>query len=329
MATQMKNICVNESYDCNLEEWLIKHNTDARWSSKHHTWNLDPTKASINWNLEWPTLETVQLVQGMITAVIEFHDKNGIHGYLHNHKNFLLKFGIKCYLGAHVRDIIKVFIVHDDKSEKKNGDFKEKSKNADVTELASMICYTILGKEMQELPSDWINLIDSVNMLYMIDKQKNVIPVEFVKNHPALWPWRRRFMFYEECWVQATHRTTDRHISQGQTDYICNWVENIALSIKFVDWSSTIPVDTPMRRLFNDMCGRSRLKTNNGYDLLHFLRIFHHHYCDRDKSQNLIVHQTDSKNYEEDEFIEIVTTQCFPLFLVTMYKILCTYDLFF
>ncbi|KAF2315708.1 hypothetical protein GH714_040237 [Hevea brasiliensis] len=100
MTTQRKNICVNESYDCNLEEWLIKHNTDARWSSKHHTWNLDPAKASINWNLEWLTLDTVQLVQGMITAVIEFHDKNGIHGYLHNHKNFLLKFGMKCYLGA-------------------------------------------------------------------------------------------------------------------------------------------------------------------------------------------------------------------------------------
>ncbi|KAF2324116.1 hypothetical protein GH714_006758 [Hevea brasiliensis] len=144
MTTQRKNICVNESYNCNLEEWLIKHNTDARWSSKHHTWNLDSVKASINWNLEWLTLDTVQLVQGMITSVLEFHDKNGIHGYLHNHKNFLLKVGMKCYLGAHVRNIVKVFIVHDGKSEKKNGDLKEKSKNADVTELASMICHTIL-----------------------------------------------------------------------------------------------------------------------------------------------------------------------------------------
>ncbi|XP_057992832.1 uncharacterized protein LOC110668592 [Hevea brasiliensis] len=299
MTTQRKNMCVNESYDCNIEEWLIKHNTDARWSSKHHTWNLDPVKASINWNLEWTTLDTVQLVQGMITSVIEFHDKNEIHGYFHNRKNFLLKFGMKCYFRAHVRNIVKIFIVHDDKSEKKNGDLKDKSKNADVTEFASMICHTILGKEMNELPSNWINPTDSVNMLYTTDRHKNVIPVEFVKNHPALWPWRRRLMFYEECWVRAIHATADMYKYNRKRYYIHKWVRNIAINIKFIDWFSNISVDTPMRRLFNDMCGRSRLKTDNGYDLLHFHRVFHHHYCDQDKSQNLIVNRTDSKDYKD------------------------------
>ncbi|KAF2315798.1 hypothetical protein GH714_040336 [Hevea brasiliensis] len=132
MTTQRKNICVNESYDCNLEEWLIK-------------------------------LDTVQLVQGMITFVIEFHDKNGIHSYLHNDKNFLLKFGMKCYLGAHVRNIVKVFIVHDDKSEKKNVDLKEKSKNADMTELASIFVIPYLLGALAELET--MSLLHDTNGL--------------------------------------------------------------------------------------------------------------------------------------------------------------------
>ncbi|CAO2841446.1 unnamed protein product [Amaranthus hypochondriacus] len=343
--TSQKTILMCKAYDFTLIDWLKTKKNHSHWDTRHTVWNSSEVKKLnqvddiIGWDCRRLSEDTRLVIESMLKAVMRLHENEEYHGFLHHVENFLFKKEIDQRGGIRTA-MLECILVYQNTSagDKEDG----KSIERDLMRLSGVIFDMIL--EGEELTRELKHL-----QMLMGDFRNLKANRQLIADHPSIWFWERQFFFYEWVWMKIHHRE-EQYIEDVSSNFtlfemsenpklgfLNDYQETVASSIILMlkslgdvkDWHANLSEGTLLNRI-----QKGRFLNEDSYTILGFLRVTHFHYMDKrligDKAapDKYYLLDSDNHDYHNDQFIEVLTSETFPMFLVRVYTGLCGIGVF-
>ncbi|KAI7998983.1 hypothetical protein LOK49_LG10G00425 [Camellia lanceoleosa] len=252
------------------------------------------------------------------------------HGSLDCVQNYGLRF-VRNYVGEEETQTVEVILLY--RSSKPNttikpsefdGSVVNEGIKQDMADVCTVIFDKILKVENLEVAEDLKHLHKLMGDNACI---KTISGVRwFIASHPSLWHWRSKLHFFGKVWNEYI---------QGQCkpkSLVLNSVSvTIDTAIRLVscatDWQTRIPANTPFEKLIKHR--NASVYRNRPMDLLCFVRDFLGHINDKDEfGKKMYIDEAVEGYYSNEQCVEKMIGDIFPLFLVEFYKELSQLNFF-
>lgn len=312
------------SCECSLKMWMSR--TEIRWSKLLEKWNdpdsrkMNKTSSIPNWDARRPTKECIEVIHGIVDALVDMKFKGFVHGNLDDLDNYRLSFGCEK----------KVVTVHFVNSLEEKFDSEGNTADHDVMQVMEVIFQKILGGVA--LPRVWQSLYDKMSELATEDLYTTMRNEEFffrlvkIKDHFSFWDWTETVAFYNRLWstlhfvlnyveeedtseIVAEFMADERLYDQAR--YVINSL-NHNYGMDSSNWYDVIPKDSPWERFL-----RANGYGRSAYHQLRYIRCLLQHFGEKVRGHKALKYIKADEITEATcpRYVEMVVCESFFPFL--------------